>query len=216
MSQIIYMLSGLGASQCSVIDLNRYLRKSGFEIAYLDLPGQYQHMQVTIDHEDDLKEWLLSKIPPHSIVMGYSLGGDLLLNYLDILQPSALIILDAGLLDEDFTGMTLQEEIDFTCQYIQENNLEMNPPTIGRLLEIRQQTQTLREQSLATHSLLLLLSDSPQEAYLYKQEKLELIKCPESSNLHLAFIKDSTHDLYTEKPQEVAQEIIKYLNQHPK
>lgn len=207
------MLSGLGSPESSVKELRTKLSIYGYELIYLDLPGQYQHIQVTIDHEDDLKEWLLSKIPPHSIVMGYSLGGDLLLNYLDILQPSALIILDAGLLDEDFTGMTLQEEIDFTCQYIQENNLEMNPPTIGRLLEIRQQTQTLREQSLAKHSLLLLLSDSPQEAYLYKQEKLELIKRPESSNLQLAFIKDSTHDLYTERPQEVAQEIVEYLNQ---
>lgn len=207
------MLSGLGSPESSVKELRTKLSIYGYELIYLDLPGQYQHIQVTIDHEDDLKEWLLSKIPPHSIVMGYSLGGDLLLNYFDILQPSGVIILDAGLLDEDFTGMTLQEEIDFTCQYIQENNLEMNPPTIGRLLEIRQQTQTLREQSLAKHSLLLLLSDSPQEVYLYKQKKLELIKRPESPNLQLAFIKDSTHDLYTERPQEVAQEIVEYLNQ---
>lgn len=211
--QKIYMLSGLGSPESSIKELRTKLSIYGYELIYLDLPGQYQHIQVTIDHEDDLKEWLLSKIPPHSILMGYSLGGDLLLNYLDILQPSALIILDAGLLDEDFTGMTLQEEIDFTCQYIQENNLEMNPPTIGRLLEIRQQTQTLREQSLTKHSLLLLLSDSPQEAYLYKQKKSELIKRPESPNLQLAFIKDSTHDLYTERPQEVAQEIVEYLNQ---
>ena len=211
MNKKIYMLSGLGAGEDSVIELKELLIEQGYQLIYLDLPGQYSNCDISIKSEEEFKRWLTITIPKGSIVMGYSLGADLLLKYLNRLEPNFVIILDGGILGPDFTGLTLQEEQAFCEQHIRENQLMMNPTTISKLLELKYKDYGNVFSCGWKGKLLLLLSDSPEEAYFYKQEVIASESLTALTRVEAIFVEDTSHDLYTEKPERVASEIINFV-----
>ncbi|WPJ90303.1 hypothetical protein R0V13_07325 [Facklamia hominis] len=85
--KIIYMLSGLGCDQSNIESLEKALAAlANYQINYLNLPGQFDNRDIKISDNDALGQWLDSHIPPRSIIMGYSLGADLLLAHVDRLS----------------------------------------------------------------------------------------------------------------------------------
>ena len=97
----IYFLSGLGSKIETTIEFNLELNKYGYEIKYIDIPGQYSNIDVNIKNEKDFLDWIKSVIPKNSLVMGYSLGADLLLKFSRFLYAKKKIILDGGIFEDD-------------------------------------------------------------------------------------------------------------------
>src|SRR3712207_519899 len=136
----LYFLSGLGCKVETTTKLNLELNKFGYEIKYLDIPGQYSNIDIDIKDEKEFFNWIKSAIPKNSLVVGYSLGADLLLKSLKSLKfltVNKIVILDGGIFESDFIQITLEEEKEYAKNYILENNLDMNIDTISILFDIR-------------------------------------------------------------------------------
>lgn len=210
----LYMLSGLGVPAETTKPLADFLYAAGFQLVYIDLPGQFSHRDVSIQSDQDLRNWLINIIPQDALIMGYSLGADFLVQYYQFLHPQAMIILDGGILGPDFMPITLEEEQVFTRQYIEESELNMNADTICQLLAIRyhdyKDVFSLRKPAL------VLLADSPVPVLEYKQMKIEQSRISVHQQLDIDFIAGKSHDFYTEKPEEIAQKIIDYLSHNTK
>lgn len=58
----IYFLSGLGSKIETTIEFNLELNKYGYEIKYIDIPGQYSNIDVNIKNEKEFLDWIKSVI----------------------------------------------------------------------------------------------------------------------------------------------------------
>lgn len=207
----IYMLSGLGSQKESILEFNTFLNKNGYDIKYIDLPGQYSNIYVKINDNKTFLEWLKTEIPENSLVMGYSLGADLILKFINQLKPKSTIILDGGVFDNDFTQTTVEEEKEWSRNYIKENNLNMNTDTICELFDIRYDNYKDIFNIETEYKILLLLSDTPKEAFDYKLHKVKIYEKLDKGNIVSKFIDNTTHDFYSDKPDEIGKEIVFYL-----
>ena len=138
------------------------------------------------------------------------MGADIAIRYHSYLQPRNLIILDGGIIDYDLMNITLEEDIAMTTSYIKENQLDMNAETISNLTSIlREHYIDIFHAGLNTE-ILLLLSDHPDFVYKYKKDKIEA----NHNNLNhicIQFIKDTSHELYVEKPKLIVSNIIDWI-----
>ena len=57
---------------------------------------------------------------------------------------------------------------------------------------------------------LLLLSDHPDFVYQYKMNKIEA-NHDSMNHIKIKFIKDTSHEIYVEKPKEVVKDIMDWL-----
>ena len=107
-------------------------------------------------------------------------------------------------------NITLEEDIAMTKSYIKENQLDMNAETISKLTSLlREHYIDIFHAGLNTETL-LLLSDQPDFVYKYKKNKIETNH--DSMNyLKLQFIKDTSHELYVEKPKLIVSNIIDWI-----
>ena len=205
-----YFISGLGSTKESIQDFEKEMNQFGYEVQFIDIPGQYSNRDVKIQSEQHLIEWLSGEIPVGSNVVAFSMGADIAIRYHSSLQARNLIILDGGIIDYDLMNITLEEDIAMTKSYIKENQLDMNAETIAKL------TSLLREQyidiflaGLNTETL-LLLSDHPDFVYQYKMNKIEA-NHDSMNHIKIQFIKDTSHEIYVEKPNEVVKDIMDWL-----
>ena len=97
----IYMLSGLGCDKSNVSELEIELNKLSYTIEYINLPGQFSNIDVKVENEEDFEKWIETQIPKNSIVIGYSLGADLLVRNIERIKPDKLIILDGAIITND-------------------------------------------------------------------------------------------------------------------
>lgn len=210
-SKIIYMLSGLGCDRSNIEALEKALiALANYQIKYLNLPGQFDNRYIKIQDKDALGQWLESQIPPRSMVMGYSLGADLLLDHVDRLSPDRIIILDGAIITQDFMNTSIEEELAFTRQYIRVNQLDMDSDTISTLLKIKFNADCdLFDRALQVPTL-LLLADSPEELLEYKRAKVERHR--HQTMIKSRFIANTSHDFHTEKPKEIAKAIHDFLS----
>ncbi len=58
-----YFISGLGSAKESIQDFEKAMNQLGYEVQFIDIPGQYSNRDVRIRSEQDLIEWLSSEIP---------------------------------------------------------------------------------------------------------------------------------------------------------
>ena len=205
-----YFISGLGSTKESIQDFKKEMNQFGYEVQFIDIPGQYSNRDVKIQSEQHLIEWLSGEIPVGSNVVAFSMGADIAIRYYSSLRARNLIILDGGIIDYDLMNITLEEDIAMTKSYIKENQLDMNAETIAKL------TSLLREQyidiflaGLNTETL-LLLSDHPDFVYQYKMNKIEA-NHDSMNHIKIQFIKDTSHEIYVEKPKEVVKDIMDWL-----
>ena len=205
-----YFISGLGSTKESIQDFEKEMNQLGYEVQFIDIPGQYSNRDVRIRSEQDLIEWLSSEIPVGSNVIAFSMGADIAIRYHSFLQARNLIILDGGIIDYDLMNITLEEDIAMTKSYIKENQLDMNAETISKLTSLlREHYIDIFHAGLNTETL-LLLSDQPDFVYKYKKNKIETNH--DSMNyLKLQFIKDTSHELYVEKPKLIVSNIIDWI-----
>lgn len=205
------MLSGLGCDRSNIEVLEKALAKlSNYQIHYLNLPGQFDNRDIKIPDNDALGQWLESQIPPRSIIMGYSLGADLLLAHVDRLSPDRMIILDGAIITQDFMRTSIEEELAFTRQYIRDNHLDMDSDTISTLLKIKFNADCdLFDRALQVPTL-LLLADSPEALLDYKRAKVERHR--HQTMIKSRFIANTSHDFHTEKPKEIAKAIRDFLS----
>lgn len=208
----IYMLSGLGTKEESILEFNIFLNSQNYEIIYIDLPGQYSNINTKIENREDFVNWIKSVIPCNSLVMGYSLGADLILKFIDDINPKSTIILDGGVFGNDFMQTTLEEEKEWSRNYIKQNNLDMNLDTVCSLFDLRFDQYKDIFSINTEKDILLLLSDIPKEAYDYKLNKVKNYNKLDRKNIEIVFIENTNHDFYSEKPEEISKEIVKYLN----
>ncbi len=208
----IYMLSGLGTKEESILEFNKFLNSQNYEIIYIDLPGQYSNINTKIENIEDFVNWIKSVIPCNSIVMGYSLGADLILKFIDDINPKSTIILDGGVFGNDFMQTTLEEEKEWSRNYIKQNNLDMNPDTVCSLFDLRFDQYKDIFSINTEKDILLLLSDTPKEAYDYKLNKVKNYNKLDRKNIEIVFIENTNHDFYSEKPEEIGKEIVRYLD----
>jgi len=205
-----YFISGLGSTKESIQDFEKEMNQFGYEVQFIDIPGQYSNRDVKIQSEQHLIEWLSSEIPVGSNVIAFSMGADIAIRYHSYLQPRNLIILDGGIIDYDLMNITLEEDIAMTTSYIKENQLDMNAETISNLISIlREHYIDIFHAGLNTE-ILLLLSDHPDFVYKYKKDKIEA----NHNNLNhicIQFIKDTSHELYVEKPKLIVSNIIDWI-----
>ena len=97
-----------------------------------------------------------------------------------------------------------------TKSYIKENQLDMNVETISKLTSLlRVHYIDIFHAGLNTETL-LLLSDQPDFVYEYKKNKIEA-NHDSMNHLKLQFIKDTSHEIYVEKPKEVVNSIMAWL-----
>ena len=207
----IYFLSGLGSKIETTIEFNLELNKYGYEIKYIDIPGQYSNIDVNIKNEKEFLDWIKSVIPKNSLVMGYSLGADLLLKFSRFLYAKKKIILDGGIFEDDYMKTTFEEEKEYSRNYILENSLNMDINIISSLFDIRYDDYKDIFSLGLKDEILLLLSDLPKDAYEYKNKKVEKYKKTGSKNIKVYFIENTTHNFYTEKPKEIATKISEFL-----
>ena len=165
---------------------------------------------MKIQSEQHLIEWLSSEIPVGSNVIAFSMGADIAIRYHSSLRARNLIILDGGIIDYDLMNITLEEDIAMTKSYIKENQLDMNVETISKLTSLlRDHYIDIFHAGLNTETL-LLLSDHPDFVYKYKMNKIEANHdC--MNHIKIQFIKDTSHEIYVEKPKEVVKDIIDWL-----
>ena len=162
-----YFISGLGSTKESLQDLEKVMNQFGYEVQFIDIPGQYSNRDVKIQSEQDLIEWLTDRIPVGSNVITFSMGADIAIRYHSFLQARNLIILDGGIIDYDLMNITLEEDIVMTKSYIKENQLDMNAETISKLTSLlREHYIDIFHAGLNTETL-LLLSDHPEFVYEY-------------------------------------------------
>ena len=206
----IYFLSGLGSKIETTIEFSLELNKYGYEIKYIDIPGQYSNIDVNIKNEKEFLDWIKSVIPKNSLVMGYSLGADLLLKFSRFLYAKKIIILDGGIIDYDLMNITMEEDIAMMKSYIEENQLDMNSKTISKLISLlRKQYIDIFHVGLDTETL-LLLSDHPDFVYEYKKNKIKVNR-DNMDHIDIQFMKDTSHEIYVEKPREIAETIFDWL-----
>ena len=205
-----YFISGLGSTKESIQDLEKEMNQFGYEVQFIDIPGQYSNRDVKIQSEQDLIEWLTSEIPVESNVISFSMGADIAIRYHSFLQARKLIILDGGIIDYDLMNITLEEDIVMTKSYIKENQLDMNAETISKLTSLlREHYIDIFHAGLNTETL-LLLSDYPEFVYQYKKNKIEA-NHDNTNHIFIQFIKDTSHEIYVEKPKEVVNSIMAWL-----
>ena len=205
-----YFISGLGSTKESIQDLEKEMNQFGYEVQFIDIPGQYSNRDVKIQSEQDLVEWLSREIPIRSNVIAFSMGADIAIRYHSYLQARNLIILDGGIIDYDLMNITLEEDIAMTKSYIKENQLDMNAETISKLTSLlREHYIDIFHAGLNTETL-LLLSDQPDFVYKYKKNKIET-NHDSMNHLKLQFIKDTSHELYVEKPKLIVSNIIDWI-----
>ena len=205
-----YFISGLGSTKESLQDLGKEMNQFGYEVQFIDIPGQYSNRDVKIQSEQDLIEWLTSEIPVESNVISFSMGADIAIRYHSFLQARNLIILDGGIIDYDLMNITLEEDIAMTKSYIKENQLDMNAETISKLTSLlREHYIDIFHAGLNTETL-LLLSDHPEFVYEYKKNKIEA-NHDNMNHIFIQFIKDTSHEIYVEKPKEVVNSIMAWL-----
>ena len=205
-----YFISGLGSTKESIQDLEKEMNQFGYEVQFIDIPGQYPNRDVKIQSEQDLVEWLTSEIPVESNVIAFSMGADIAIRYHSFLQARKLIILDGGIIDYDLMNITLEEDIAMTKSYIKENQLDMNAETISKLTSLlREHYIDIFHAGLNTETL-LLLSDQPDFVYKYKKNKIEANQ-ENMNHIFIQFIKDTSHEIYVEKPKEVVNSIMAWL-----
>ena len=205
-----YFISGLGSTKESIQDLEKELNQFGYEVQFIDIPGQYSNRDVKIQSEQHLIEWLSSEIPIGSNVIAFSMGADIAIRYHSFLQARKLIILDGGIIDYDLMNITLEEDIAMTKSYIKENQLDMNVETISKLTSLlRDYYIDIFHAGLNTETL-LLLSDHPDFVYKYKMNKIEANQ-ENMNHIFIQFIKDTSHEIYVEKPKEVVNSIMAWL-----
>ena len=205
-----YFISGLGSTKESIQDFEKEMNQFGYEVQFIDIPGQYSNRDVKIQREQHLIEWLSGEIPVGSNVVAFSMGADIAIRYHSSLQARNLIILDGGIIDYDLMNITLEEDIAMTKSYIKENQLDMNAETIAKLISLlREQYIDIFHAGLNTETL-LLLSDHPDFVYQYKMNKIEA-NHDSMNHIKIQFIKDTSHEIYVEKPNEVVKDIMDWL-----
>lgn len=205
-----YFISGLGSTKESIQEFEKEMNQFGYEVQFIDIPGQYSNRDVKIQSEQDLIEWLTSEIPVESNVIAFSMGADIAIRYHSFLQARNLIILDGGIIDYDLMNITLEEDIAMTKSYIKENQLDMNAETISNLTSIlREHYIDIFHAGLNTETL-LLLSDRPDFVYKYKKDKIEA-NHDNLNHICIQFIKDTSHELYVEKPKLILSNIIDWI-----
>ena len=205
-----YFISGLGSTKESIQDLEKEMNQFGYEVQFIDIPGQYSNRDVKIQSEQDLIEWLTSEIPVESNVISFSMGADIAIRYHSFLQARKLIILDGGIIDYDLMNITLEEDIAMTKSCIKENQLDMNAETISKLTSLlRKHYIDIFHAGLNTETL-LLLSDHPEFVYEYKKNKIEA-NHDNINHIFIQFIKDTSHEIYVEKPEKVVNSIMAWL-----
>lgn len=205
-----YFISGLGSTKESIQEFEKEINQFGYEVQFIDIPGQYSNRDVKIQCEQDLVEWLSSEIPIGSNVIAFSMGADIAMRYHSYLQARNLIILDGGIIDYDLINITLEEDIVMTKSYIEENQLDMNAETISKLTSLlREHYIDIFHAGLNTETL-LLLSDQPDFVYKYKKNKIEANQ-ENMNHIFIQFITDTSHEIYVEKPKEVVNSIMAWL-----
>ena len=205
-----YFISGLGSTKESIQDFEKEMNQFGYEVQFIDIPGQYSNRDVKIQSEQDLIEWLSSEIPVESNMIAFSMGADIEIRYHSFLQARNLIILDGGIINYDLMNITLEEDIAMTKSYIKENQLDMNAETISKLTSLlREHYIDIFHAGLNTETL-LLLSDHPEFVYEYKKNKIEA-NHDNINHIFIQFIKDTNHEIYVEKPKEVVNSIMAWL-----
>lgn len=208
----IYFISGLGSTEESVQILSTELSKYGYEIKFLDIPGQYSNVNVKIVDEKDFVEWLKNSIPKDSIVMAFSIGADLALKFNKEINPCELIILDGGIIGYDFENRDLEKEIQETREIIIKNKLNMNPDTITNLMSIiADDYKDIFEVDLHSR-VLFFVADSPNYAFEYKKVKIDKYYKTNRDDITIKIVKDTTHEIYTQKPRCVTEQITEWLN----
>ncbi|MDU7479755.1 MAG: alpha/beta hydrolase [Finegoldia magna] len=202
------MLSGLGCDKSNVNELEIELNKFSYTIEYINLPGQFSNIDVKVENEEDFEKWIENQIPKNSIVIGYSLGADLLVRNIERIKPDKLIILDGAIITNDYTKTTVEKEVEFSRRYIKENSLEMNADTISNLLYIKfKEDKDIFDMDIKVKTL-LLLADTPDDLYEYKKNKVE--KNNNQENIKPLFIPNTSHDFHTEKPVEIANVLMNF------
>lgn len=205
------MLSGLGCDKSNVSELEIELNKLSYTIEYINLPGQFSNIDVKVENEEDFEKWIETQIPKNSIVIGYSLGADLLVRNIERIKPDKLIILDGAIITNDYTKTTVEKEVEFSRRYIKENSLEMNADTISNLLYIKfKEDKDIFDMDIKVKTL-LLLADTPDDLYEYKKNKIE--ENNNQENIKSLFIPKTSHDFHAEKPVEIAKCIAEFLNE---
>lgn len=164
---------------------------------------------MNLENEEDFEKWIETQIPKNSIVIGYSLGADLLIRNIEVIKPDKLIILDGAIITNDFMKTTVEKEVEFSRRYIKENSLEMNADTISNLLYIKFKEDVDVFDMHIKVKTLLLLADTPDDLYEYKKNKVE--KNNNQENIKSLFVQNTSHDFHTEKPVEIAEYIGEFL-----
>lgn len=208
----IYFISGLGTTEDSILDLDRELDRYGYKIKFIDIPGQYSNIDININNENDFIKWIEESIPVGSDLIAFSMGADLLLRYNKVVQANRIIILDGGMIGYDLMNTNLEEDIEETTNYIFEHKLDMKSDTIAELTRlIRKDYKDIFNVNLDTDTL-LLLSDSPEFVFEYKKKKIN-DNIDRSDKIKVKFIENTSHQLFIDKPKEVAEEIVKWIKE---
>ena len=205
-----YFISGLGSTKESIQYFEKEMNQFGYEVQYIDIPGQYTNRDVKIKSEQDLIEWLTKEISVGSNLIAFSMGADIAIRYHSYLQARRLIILDGGIIDYDLMNITMEEDIAMMKSYIEENQLDMNSETISKLISLlRKQYIDIFHVGLDTETL-LLLSDHPDFVYEYKKNKIEVNR-DNINHIDIQFMKDTSHKMYVEKPKLIVSNIIDWI-----
>lgn len=204
----IYFLAGLGTEKNDVSVFKESLSKLGFNLRYIDLPGQHSQRENQIISAQDFSAWIQKEIPRGSKMLAFSLGADLAVSFIETIEPSHLILLDGAILTLTDFKSNLEMEMNSTASFIKENELSMNPATVQNLLRIREEHRRNIFETTSETAILLLICDSYPEIFELKKERIQENR---NSNLHAEIVSHSTHQIFVDQPESVAKAVQRFL-----
>lgn len=206
----IYFLAGLGTEKNDVSVFKESLSKLGFNLRYIDLPGQHSQRENQIISAQDFSAWIQKEIPRGSKMLAFSLGADLAVSFIETIEPSHLVLLDGAILTLTDFKSNLEIEMNSTALFIEENELNMNPATVQNLLRIREEQRRNIFETTSKTAMLLLICDSYPEIFELKKERIQENR---NSNLHAEIVSHSTHQIFVDQPESVAKAVQRFLRQ---
>lgn len=206
----IFFLNGLGGTKEEILPFFQALHLCQVDVEYLSLPGHESEKSVNLITQDEFIHYYRPLIGNTScILIGYSIGAEIavfLAQHLPNIEK--IILIDGGLVcGEDF-GISIEEDIVQTLAVIKENQItSLNAESIASLLRFTDEIHLgIMHANLKIP--ILIINSSQKEVLAIKQQRLAQLSQP---NITHYMIEQSTHQLLTEYPEKVAQEIQHFI-----
>ncbi|MCR8968486.1 alpha/beta fold hydrolase [Facklamia sp. 7083-14-GEN3] len=209
LEESIYFINGFGGRKEDSENFLKLLSDKGLKVNYLYLPGHGEAFNDNVGNKEDLINFYRDTVGEKpSIVIGHSIGGEIaafLATHLS--NITKVVLLDGGILSSEDLGVSLEDDLIKTKQILSSGNYKyMNVESSLNLLSLNHSIQlTITGKAYKTPTL-LLLSDF-KEVLPVKLKRSKRL----NDNITMKIIENTSHSIYQDQPEKIANEIARWL-----